>query len=68
MPAGADEIAYGTHFLLWGHGIDMAAICVSERYLRPEEEGRFLLYRNRQLINEHATRNDVIRSLIGALA
>jgi hypothetical protein len=62
------EICYGTHYLLRGHGIDIAAVCVSERYLGPEEEGCFLLYRNGQLINGHATRNDVIENLIGALA
>lgn len=65
---GPGEIWYGTHYLLRGNGIEMTAVCVSERYIRPDEKGRFLLYRDGQLIAEHATRSDVARAMIEALA
>ena len=57
----ADDVWYGTHYILRGDGIDMTAICTTERCLRPGDAGRFLLYRDGKLIDEQATRDDVIR-------
>ena len=62
-----DDIIYGTHYLLRGEGVDMTAICTTEGCLRPGETGRFLLYRNGKLIDEQATRDDVIRIFVSAL-
>jgi hypothetical protein len=62
-----NDICYGTHYLLRGDGVDMTAICTTEGYLRPGEAGRFLLYRGGKLIDEHATRDDVIRIFGSAL-
>jgi hypothetical protein len=56
----AEDVWYGTHYVLRGEGIDLVAISTRGPVLRPNDPGEFLLYSGGRLVKERALRQEVL--------
>ena len=63
----ADEVWYGTHYVLRGDGVDLVAISTRGPILRPDDPGEFLLYSGGSLVKERALRQEVVDAFLAAL-
>jgi hypothetical protein len=56
-----DELWYGTYLVLRGAAPATFAIAVGEPFVRPDQQGRFMLYSEGTLERDDATRSDLVQ-------